>query len=138
MGKKIKQIQEIHFLNVDVEIRASFDLKPVLKKLGSKVIKMYCGETNENEFLLALELADFPEKNTPDVIIKRFCKLFEKKVKKDLQKVDSIVFDIGYDSGKNPHCLRNVVSAKTLKKVTELNAELAISIYALYEDKTPK
>ena len=47
--------EEVHFINVDVEIFADFNLKPVLKKLKPHVIKMYCGEAGE-EYLLALEL----------------------------------------------------------------------------------
>ena len=75
-------------------------------------------------------------KSTPDRIIKRFCKLFEKHIKKEVKRAKNIVFDIGYECGEKPNCLRNIISSKTLKKVTELNGEIAISIYpAVRESK---
>ena len=108
---------KIFFINVDAEIRANFDLKPALEKLGSKVTKMYCDEYGEGKFLLALELAVEDRESTPDRMVRRFCKLFKKYIKEEVSKAESIVFDIGYESGEKPNCLRNVISSKTLKKV---------------------
>ena len=135
MNNKMLNEQEISFINVDVEIRADFDLKPILKKLGSKVLKMYCGEYEKGKFLLALELSKTKKKDTPESIIKRFYKLFEKEIKPELKQVEKLVFDIGFDSGFKPNSLREIVKAKTLKRITKINAELAISIYPIIKEK---
>ena len=53
---------------------------------------MCCDEYAKGKFLLALELSTSTGSSSPDRIIKRFCKLFNKKVKEELTKVDSLVF----------------------------------------------
>ena len=125
---------EINFINVDVEIFASFDLKPLLKKLKPKVVKMYCDQYDEDTYLLALELSKCKKKDTPETIIKRFCDLFEKKAKDTLKKSNKVIFDIGFDSGTKPNSLRSFISNKTMKRISKLNGQLAITIYPLIQE----
>ena len=120
---------EINFLNVDVEIFASFDLSEMLMKLGPDVMKMYCDKYDEKKYLLALELSDCEIHNSPEEIISKFCDLFETKVKNELDQINKITFDIGYESGTKPNSIRHAISSETVMRVAKLKAEIIVSIY---------
>ena len=133
---------QIQFLNVDVDIFSKFALDELFTFFESQMIKMYCGEHNDDMFLLAMEHEEVNlERETPDQLINRICEVFEdlpEEAKAILKKVETIKFDLGYNSGDEPNNHRDTISNKTLKRLVALNAELALTIYSTVKNRRTK
>ena len=130
---------EIQFLNVDVDIYSKFDLSELLSYFKPKMAKMYCGDYKDGLYLLAMEHDELScNSETPDEIINSICNVFENlpdEAKEILEKVETVKFDLGFNSGDQPSNHRESISNKTLKRVVDLNAELAMTIYAKFKQK---
>ena len=122
------------YLNIDLEIRAQFDLTPLREAFGEHVAIMYCGECAPGQYLLALEseyLGDNTE-TSPDLTANTLCQLVENltpSARKAWDEADDRIFDVGYDAVADPRCSQPLLSARTLQRISALNARLAISVY---------
>ena len=144
--------------NVDLEIRSDSPLDAIgayMSGFGNRVFQLYCGEVVEGNHLGAFEIqwdeSDFPddEDGNPTMpekwgaieMIDAFCDLIHGLQGPPLEQwraATSRVFDIGYES--NDHCppLKCAIPLTTLKKITEVDAEIAFTVYPKsIQHKTP-
>lgn len=122
------------FLNVDVEVRSKTSLTPLREALGEKINLMYCGDEGELGFLLSFEIdePDFVSEREPDPIADRLCQVLEQlsaPARALWDSADDRVFDIGYEPQEDRRIGQPVLAPGTMRRIGELNARLAVSIY---------
>ena len=123
-------MDDIRYLNVDLEIRSRMDLSIIVDSFGENVAVMYKGMWGD------FFLASFESLNNGGVNenIKFFCKLVESlddKAKKSWDESYSKVFDIGFQSGSTPEIYNTQLEASTLEDVTNIKASIVVTIYPL-------
>lgn len=119
------------FLNVDLDIYSTRDLRPLVAAIESKVIVLHVGKHNRT-WEAHLELNNFHlDPRKPDTGIRRFCKLIQKlpPEAQDIWNAAKIRrFDIGIDSAKGQDywC---ALTPETLMAAAELRAQIAVTVY---------
>jgi hypothetical protein len=123
------------FLNVDLELESNTSLDGIAQVFGDRVHVLHNGSHGDIPHLLALEIYAGDDRD-PESIIEAFCDLIEvlpPKGKAGWKKCSVRRFDIGIESGtgvaKRFGALCLGLSAKTLKRVAELNTEIVITVY---------
>jgi hypothetical protein len=118
------------FLNVDLDIYSKGDLQPLLNSLARKVIVLYVGR-DRRTYCAHLEVAKFAK--TADSTIRKFCRLIQAlpKRERDLWNRATIrSFSVGVQAGKQPISCDFPIQAKTVKAVSELAAQIVLTVYA--------
>lgn len=122
-----------NFLNVDLEVRASFDLEPLRLAMGERISLMFCGQTEPGRFLLSVETAELYEFDaSADQRTIALCKVIEDLSGEALESWKSAndrVFDFGFDAVIGSEVGQQLLSSMTLERIGKLNARVAISIY---------
>jgi hypothetical protein len=132
------------FLNVDLELESNQSLDLIAQDFGDRVHVLHNGPLNDIPYLLAVEVYAGDDQD-PESIIEAFCDLIEAlptKAKASWRKCTARRFDIGIESGtgvaKRFGALCLSVSPATLKRVSDLSAEVVITVYPPrpFESKT--
>jgi hypothetical protein len=125
-----------HFLNVDLDIYSKSDLQPLADGFGRKVTVMYVGKL-KGTYCAHLEVARYTR--SADATIRAFCKLIE-ALPKDLRTLwDAATvrsFSIGIQAGTHPDSSDFVVGPKAVKAVSDVAAQIVITIYAPEQFRT--
>ncbi len=125
-----------HFLNVDLDIYSRSDLQPLVDGLGHKVAVLYVGKI-KGRYCARLEVARYTR--SADATIRAFCKLIEALPENlralwDAATVRS--FSIGIQAGTHPDSIDFVVGPKAVKAVSDVAAQIVITIYAPEQFRT--
>jgi hypothetical protein len=123
-------MDDIHYLNVDLEIKSRTDLSILVDGFGENVAVMYNGVWD------TFFLASFESFNNDGVNenIKSFCRLVESledEAKKLWDGSHSKIFDIGFQSGMTPQNYNTELEASTLEDIIKIGASIAITIYPI-------
>ncbi len=127
------------FMNVALEIFSKSDLKPVADAFGSNVTVFYLGK--EFGLFKAYFYPGWPQSNTPETGILRYCKLIQKLPKKERNLWDSAKsrsFDLGFEGPKIGRYFWGTVSQKAVRAAAEVGAQIAITIYGPMKVAKPK
>ena len=122
----------ILYLNTDLEVRAQFDLSPLITSLGSAVHLMYHGSAVGQQ-LATFELAD-PAPTAANETILRFCELIEAldaAGRETWENASSRIFDMGFDSGLQPRSFNAPLKPETIQRVATLGAGVTVTIYPI-------
>ena len=124
------------FLNVDLDIYSKSDLQPIVDAFGKKAITLYVGRDCRS-YCAHLEIAT-PTK-TADSTIRVFCALIRALPKQERGLWDAALvrsFSVGIQAGMQPISCDFMIKAETVKAVSELAAQVVLTIYA--PERTPK
>jgi len=119
-----------NYLNVDLEIRSSADLKPLADAVSTHLDIIHLGRVR-NEFFLSVEVPGRTQ--PPDAAIAILAKTIlslPPSVRRHWQRARDRVFDIGLVKTIQAGAYALAVHPETLKTVAKLNARLAITIYS--------
>ena len=122
-------VEPVHFLNVDLEVRSREPLDPLAADLGEEVIALFCGRWDSHTYFASFELSRGA--GDADSIIHWFCVLLaglDEEARGLWDRALARSFNLGFESGENPR-LEVTLRPETVRQVAELNAELAITIY---------
>ncbi len=130
--------QDVHFANVDLEIWSKEDLQIIFDEFGKNVLEM-ANFTFDNgnklaSFELSLELVNLNAE--ANEMIKAFCSLIENftnDAKIVWNNCYKKVFDVGFESGNTEKSFSTLLENQTLKKVSEIGAEIVITIYPVLD-----
>ena len=126
----MSKLDKSSFMNVALEIFSRSDLKPIADAFGSKVTVFYLGK--EFGLFKAYFYPGWPQPNTPETGILRYCKLIQKLPKKERRLWDSAKsrsFDLGFECPKKGRYYWGAVSQKAVRAAAEVGAQIAITIY---------
>ena len=118
------------FLNVDLDICATFDLQPLVSSLGKKVMVLYVGRERRS-YVAHLELNS--RAKSADSIIRGFCTLIRKLPKAERQSWNRAKrrdFSIGVQAGDHPNSSDFAVEATTVQDVAQLGARIVFTVYS--------
>jgi hypothetical protein len=128
---------DIQYLNTDLEIRSKEDLTPIITAFGKNVFVLHHGPM-EGMHHAAFELSSDSASHDPIQATSRYCDLVENLPTVVRQIWDNCavrVIDIGIESGLSPRYYRFEVPESTMERVAALGANLAVTIYAMQEEK---
>ena len=138
--KKVKnrRKEDFHFVNIDLELKSSDDLQPLVDELDESVFVLYSDKPpNSNEYRTSLEVNDFDiyqsyDDKTQniggvDAILSAFCDLLENLTRQSQslwQNCKNREFDIGFQSGNTEKSFHTQIRAETLRRISELGASV--------------
>jgi hypothetical protein len=125
--------ERTQFLNVDVELRSSRSLQPLVDALGKRVIVLRL-DREARTHCAHLELS--VTSRNPDVLIRRFVRLIERLPRATRAQWDSATareFNIGIQAGANPHGFPLQLEADTLRAVVRVDGRVGITVYGTGE-----
>ncbi len=128
---------ETTFLNVDLDVWASYDLAPLVEALGPHVSDMFTGsaEVDEGAFQTHLELA-IGERDpwNPDAAIQAFVRLIDglsPAAKRLWDEANVRNFDVGIQGGLTPPAFQFSLRPDTLAAASRLGASIALTVYSV-------
>ena len=118
-----------YFLNVDLDVRSTSDLGPLMQAMGRRVAVLHCGPVG-SRYLLAIETAR-THKN-PDANVHAMCAIVESlsRPARRLWNAAEKQFDIGYEIGSEHVASRFTLRNDTVQRIARLGASLAITHYS--------
>jgi hypothetical protein len=120
-------MNEIHFLNIDLDIESSIDISPIIDEWGDSIC------VHRNEEIDGIFYGSF---ETPfsgiDGIIDEYISLidglspssraiWDKALKRD--------FDFGYESGTEPNNFHSRIESESINKLAKVGGSVVITIY---------
>ena len=131
-------IEETHFLNVDLDLWASFSLEPLVNAFGTKVGIHHVGR-HKRTYHAHLDLARLTK--DADSTIRAFCKLIT-GLPPDARALWNVVkirdFNIGVQAGTKPYSQVFELSAETVKAVADLGARVVFTVYSVPAAPAPE
>ena len=118
------------FLNVDLDIHSKRDLRPLVDRLGRKVISLYVGR-ERGKYSAHLEVAKHTK--TVDAAIRAFCALIEDLPKPVRSLWDTATvrsFCIGIQAGEQPYSCDFAIRPGTIRAISELGSQIVLTVYA--------
>lgn len=125
-----KDLDATHFLNVDLDLYASFSLQSFVTALGKKVGVHHVGRTRRT-YHAHLDLAR--RNHDADSTIRAFCKLIQALPPAQREIWDAIKtrdFNIGVQAETKPHSEVFILAASTVKAAAALGARIVFTVYA--------
>ncbi len=120
------------FLNLDLDLQASFDLSPIAEDFGSRVFVLYCGEIGDGYRLSVEPVFDGLLSSDATACTEFFLRLADglSQKNKDLWRTcDSRVFDYGFEGGYEENTFHADISADNVARMARLRIELRVTIY---------
>jgi hypothetical protein len=118
------------FLNVDLDIYAQYDLKPLVSRFGKKVMVLYVGRERRT-YTAHLELAGMTK--SADSTIRGFCRLIQAIPNAERQlwnRARRRDFSIGVQAGEQPNSCDFAVEAETVQAVAQVGARIVLTVYS--------
>ena len=128
--------EETSYLNVDLEIGSTHDLRPVIDALSPRLFEMYRGSyggLNRAHY----ELPGLQGK-TPDETIRRLVRMLKKlgpAGQRALQRSRIRDFNVGVQAGITPSRTELNIEPRTVREVAELGGRIVFTIYAFDEKR---
>lgn len=126
--------QPTHFINVDLDLESDTPLNPIFEFWGERVFVLHHDGTPERGWSCGLELA--PEKRTAEEAIVTFVELVTELPTELRERWDSLTtrkLDVGVQAGAHPRSWNFAVTAETLARLGEIDAQLVCTVYATTE-----
>ena len=124
-------IPEITYCNVDVDVYASEPLEPLTQALGKKIFLNYAGR-EKRMYSAHFALRSFVKTQRPDLAIRSLAKLIEAlppKPRRLWDKARRKEFNVGFQSGIEPHYREYEISPAAVRAVAALGASIIVTIY---------
>lgn len=125
-----------NYLNIELEVRAPFDLQQLRDAFGDGLSLNYCGETEPGSFLLAGGLAGYDGPNpSPNTTATGLCELIEslpESAKALWIRADDRVLDVGLEANFDRQVTLNLLTPETAGRIANVGARLAVSVYATH------
>jgi hypothetical protein len=123
------------YLNIELEVRASVDLKRLSAGMGTEFLVNYCDPVEPGTFLLSGSISPIDVNDRgPDATAIRLCDLVEQlpiDARELWNNATDRVLDIGLDANLDRHCIVNLLAPETLMRIAKIAARLAVSVYAV-------
>ena len=119
------------FLNVDLEIKSRFTLKPLLSALTPRLYILH-SESKPNKHFANLEVSRFWKNPSPDKTIAALCDALESlspKARGVWKKAHSKVFDIGLNIDPKASHLHQALSNNSLRRIANLGGTIIFTCY---------
>jgi hypothetical protein len=124
------------FLNVDLEVVATFDMTPLLEHFNSTTFTLR-DSVDDGQRTVWMELAPDP-KDTDDAIV-RYAILVE-SLPSDIRRLwdecDDRCLNVGIQSGLSPHASAFQISTDAIAKLVAISARLEITVYSADGEKS--
>ena len=124
------------FLNVDLELVATFDLSPLLEHLNSATFTL-CDSVDDGRRTVWMELDPDP-KDADDAIL-RYAMLIE-SLPGDLRRLwdecEDRCLNVGIQSGVSPHASAFRISTGAIAKLVAIAARVEITVYSADGEKS--
>lgn len=117
------------FLNVDLDLESSEDLMPLVRALEPSAFAL-----ERPEGRVSFELNAEVSPTGPEPLILEFTKLIHElppPARAVWDRASRRVFDIGVQSRRHPNHETHCLTPATLRAVADVDAEIAVTIYAL-------
>jgi hypothetical protein len=121
-------LTEVHFLNVDLEVRSPSDLKPLIDDLGEDVVNLHAGRVHDH-FLATFEASISGDANQ---LIEYLCHSIENlgpEARRSWDEASLKVFDVGYEAGVAPKSYESTLRPETIAAVARVGAAIRITVY---------
>jgi len=121
-------MNETHFLNIDLELEADFDLKPIVDEFAPDVTVLGSHEAS-GRFHAAFETGY----GDPNEIVLEYERLVDRlspEARKLWDKCSSIVFDVGIEGGASPRMYQMDLTEKSINVIARLGGKIVVSVYA--------
>ena len=122
-------MNDVKYLNVDLEIDSAADLTPIVEAFGADVDVMFNGDWGRHH-RAAFEIGGSHASANED--IEFFCTLIEALsdgARALWNGSFSRTFDLGFESGDTSPSYRLVLAAETIERVSKIGGSLAVTIY---------
>ncbi len=139
MGISKDRSSATYYLNVDLDVYSNRDLRPLVSAFGKKANVLYVGRDPRGKYSAHLEITG--RTHTADATIRAFCRLIEGLPERArLRWKDATVrsFSIGVQAGTRPNPRDFRIRQSTVKAVSEVGAEIVLTIYAPVEPSPSK
>ena len=123
------------YLNVDLDIESTHDLRPLVRALRADVFALH-SEKFESGYVVRLE--SVRDHRGPDDAIKALCEAVQRLPASRRKLWDSArkkVFDVGYEGSPKARVWYAAFRTATLRRITELGAAFAISFYPRFPER---
>lgn len=127
---------DVEFLNVDLELESPLDLEPLVSALGPVFI---LHSTSEPPFVAHLEIEHDVDRDFNDTIraLLVLIETLDDAGQAMWNECTVRRFDIGLQSGLQPHSSQYTLPATLLQRLAAIDAEVVITLYgARYEAQT--
>jgi len=115
------------YANVDLVLKASEDLSPLVSAFGENIVVLNAGRMPKNEAVLEVH-----HQGGPEGAINAFCDLVDSlapKARELWKRCNERTFDVGFVAGREPWPFRSTIGPETLARASKVGATLAVSIY---------
>jgi hypothetical protein len=122
--------EESHFVNVDLDIYSASNLEPLVAAMGKRVDVLFLGGIKRT-YQARLELCKTI--HTPDATILGFCALILMLPKAERKLWDGAKIrelNIGLQIRMKPTTYKIMLSEKTVRAASEVNARIKITMYS--------
>ena len=119
--------QTTHYANVDLVLKASEDLSPLVSAFGENVMALNAGRMPGNEAILEVH-----HEGGPEGAINAFFDLVDSlppSARALWKRCKERTFDVGYNAGLEPWPFRSTIGPETLARAAKVGATLTVSIY---------
>jgi hypothetical protein len=124
--------ESTHYANVDLDVYATVPLDGFVRALGDDALVLYVGG-GRRKYEAHVELASSHVAMSADDTILAFIRLIRRLPRVHRRVWDSAhrrEFNIGIESGLEPHGFELRLQQRTLKAITEVRGVLVITVYA--------
>ena len=122
-------MNEIHFLNIDLDVESTDDLAPIIQEWEDRVIVF------RNEEVDGIYYGSFETSQSGlEEIIEEYYSLITGLSHESRLIWDRALkrkFDFGYEGGHKPNYFQSNISAQHLSKLVEIGGSMVITIYPL-------
>jgi hypothetical protein len=119
------------FINVDLDLKSSASLSPLLQAWSDRVSDVYTPEKDGRKHWLRLELHSQPA--DPERGILEFCRLVRRlrgAARAAWQKASSREFDIGIQAGMERRSAEWVLSRKVIDAIHSVGGHVRVTVYS--------
>jgi hypothetical protein len=120
-------MNEIRFLNVDLDIESTNDISPIVQEFSGRLSIMR-NEQKEGLYIASFETG-YEEENK---IVEEYVSLIEGLSPEAIEIWNNCTkreFDFGYDSGDWPNDFHSKISEKSIKSLARVGGSVTVTIY---------
>lgn len=122
-------MNEIHFLNIDLDIESSIDISPIIEEWGNRV-SVHQYEEIDGIYYGSFETAC----SGVNDIIEEYVSLIEglsESAREIWNQAEKRDFDFGYESGIAPNNFHSRIELDTINKLAKVGGSVVVTIYPM-------
>jgi hypothetical protein len=131
----VKNADETHFANVDLDIHSRSSLEPLVAAMSDKVMVLYVGRVKRH-YEAHLELHRITQ--TADATIRGFCSIIRQLPKAQRKLWDNATireFNVGIRAQMRPFTFEITIAEGTVREASQVNARIGVTVYAPEQKK---